>query len=163
MKNTSKNCIVGIVIGFIIVAVAFFFIGRATAGHKSAAAHRGAGQYGMTGGAAGGMGGMRGMAGNSAFGTILSADATSITLSTQGGGSKIILISPTTSIMKSVAGSQTDLTTGDSVIVNGTPNADGSISATTVTIRPAGSMPGGASATGGTQGAPMIPAPAPAQ
>ena len=89
----------------------------------------------MMGGTRGG--GMRSLAGNSAFGTILSTDASSITLSTLGGGSKIILISPTTSVMKSVPGSQTDLTTGQSVMITGTPNADGSISATTVSIRPA--------------------------
>ena len=134
MKLLSKNCIAGIIVGFIIVAIVFFFIGEKV-GASRKTTRAGVGQYGMMGGTRGG--GMRSLAGNSAFGTILSTDASSITLSTLGGGSKIILISPTTSVMKSVPGSQTDLTTGQSVMITGTPNADGSISATTVSIRPA--------------------------
>ena len=140
MKSLSKNSIAGIIIGFIIVAVVFFFIGeKVGASHKTTRSS--VGQYDMMGGNRGG--GMRGLAGNSAFGTILSTDASSITLSTLGGGSKIILISSTTSVMKSVPGSQTDLTTGQSVMITGTPNADGSISATTVSIRPAVQTPTG--------------------
>ncbi len=145
MNHLSKKCLVWTITGAVIIAIAFFFIGDAVGKHAvSSSPSKYGGSAMMRGGMAGGM---RSRAGNSAFGTILSFDATSITIATQGGGSKTILISPTTSILKSTAGTQGDLTTGTTVIVNGTPNADGSISASTVSIRPAGSGPMGGAPT----------------
>lgn len=84
--------------------------------------------------------------GGAAFGEIISQDADSITVKlggqdtdTNGGtGSKIILISESTEVMKSVSGSMSDLSVGTNVMVNGTQNSDGSISARTIQIRPDG-------------------------
>ena len=155
MKNLSKNQLIGIIIGVIIIAAAFFLIGMKVGEHKNAAARGQYGQFGQPGmmgrggygsnGMMGGPGGMRRMAGNGAVGTILSKDATSITLSLPAGGSKVILISPTTAVMKSTAGTTADLSIGQDVMVNGTPNADGSIAATSVSIRPA--RPAGSTGT----------------
>lgn len=75
--------------------------------------------------------------GNSAFGEVLAKDAQGITLKTQDGGSKIVFISQTTPVTKSVDGVLDDVKVGTSVMVNGTPNADGSITAQSVQIRPA--------------------------
>ena len=82
---------------------------------------------------------------NAVFGTILSKDANSITVeigepgatSTNGAstGSRIVLFDSTTDIMKTVAGSASDLSVGESVSVAGTPNADGSVTAKSIQLR----------------------------
>lgn len=100
-------------------------------------------------------GGRRFGGGNGAvFGTIIAKDTNSITVqlggpnasSTNGTatGSKIVLYAGSTEIGKTVVGSATDLTVGESIIANGTPNSDGSITAQMIQIRPAGvGGPGG--------------------
>lgn len=143
MKTLSKNHIVSMIIGAIVIAVVFFFIGTKVGSHRKASPFNGRGGTGTMAGCGGfGQGsysatGMRGAAGNVAAGTILSKDDTSITLKLQNGGSRTVLISPSTSVTKSTAGTAADLSVGQDVMVTGTPAADGSISATTVSVRPA--------------------------
>jgi hypothetical protein len=61
--------------------------------------------------------------------------------------SEIVLLSPTTQILKSVTGAASDLTVGSEVTITGTTNSDGSVSATSIQIRPAGmNYPGAGSA-----------------
>ncbi|MCE9541391.1 DUF5666 domain-containing protein [Candidatus Kaiserbacteria bacterium] len=86
------------------------------------------------------------------FGTIISKDASSITVqlsaanatSTNGTstGSRIVLVNPSTEVDKTVQGTTGDLNVGQSVMVAGTPNSDGSVTATSVQIRPSGSPRG---------------------
>jgi hypothetical protein len=83
-------------------------------------------------------GAMRGGGSGMVSGEILSVDATSITIKDRTGGSRIVFLGTSSEVMKSVTGTIADLTVGTNVITNGTPNADGSITATTVQIRPAG-------------------------
>jgi hypothetical protein len=81
---------------------------------------------------------MRGGGSGMVSGEILSVDAKSITVKDQTGGSKIVFLGASSEVMKSVTGTIADLAVGTNIITNGTPNADGSITATTIQIRPEG-------------------------
>jgi hypothetical protein len=80
-------------------------------------------------------------AGGLTAGQILSRDSASIIIKMQDGSTKIILIGSGTQIMKTSAGSLDDLVTGTEVAVTGSANSDGSITAQSVQIRPAGALP----------------------
>lgn len=93
-------------------------------------------------------------------GKIISKDANGITVqimmgpggnnaSSTASGSRIIFLGQNTQIAKSVSGTPDDLSVGANVVVTGTDNSDGSITAQTVQIRP--DIQNG-------QNAPMIPA-----
>ena len=84
-------------------------------------------------------GGGRGAGGGFTAGQILSNSGTSISIQQQNGSSsELVLISPTTQILKSTTGTASDLTQGTQVTVTGTSNSDGSLTATSIQIRPAG-------------------------
>jgi hypothetical protein len=111
------------------------------------------GQPGQFGGAAGRAGRTAGAnRGGSVSGDILKLDASSITVSINGGGSKIVYLSASSSIGKFVEGTVADLKIGERVMVNGAPNSDGSIVAQMIQIRSA-ALPGGQAGTG-LQGGP---------
>ena len=105
--------------------------------------------FGQFAGARGGSGaaGVRGRNGNGAAGTILSVDATSMTVKLTDGSSKIVLLTGTTSINKAATAAASDLTVGETVSAFGTTNTDGSITATNVQINPIMRGPGGPSGT----------------
>lgn len=87
---------------------------------------------------AGNLGGRGGLV----SGEIVNADATSITVKDSTGSTKVVYYSGTTTIDKTVSGAASDLTVGLNVTTNGTSNSDGSVAATTIQIRPAGSTTG---------------------
>ncbi|HVV15061.1 MAG TPA: hypothetical protein VHD55_01510 [Candidatus Paceibacterota bacterium] len=99
-----------------------------------------------TGGGAGFQGGMNARVGGGfTAGEVLSRDASGITLKMADGSTKIVLLSASTAVTKSAAGTLDDLAPGTSVVVTGSGNSDGSITAQSVQIRPAGAtqMQGG--------------------
>ncbi|MCX6763463.1 MAG: DUF5666 domain-containing protein [Candidatus Moranbacteria bacterium] len=60
----------------------------------------------------------------------------SITVKDRDGSSKIVFFSDSTAIGKSVEGSTSDLSNGQQVMINGQTNADGTITAQNIQIRP---------------------------
>jgi len=136
----------------IILVGAGAFYGGMTYGKKMAVAATtaGANATGTTGaGGSTGQGGRRGgggfggrNAGNFVMGQILSKDATTITVSTMGGGSKIIFYSTSTPVRKMVEGTPADLMVGTNIVVTGSANSDGSVNADSIQLRPATTTPG---------------------
>lgn len=69
-------------------------------------------------------------------GEITSVDSSSITVKSNDGSSKIILISDKTTISKASTGQISDLKVGEKVAVFGTPNTDGSVIGSSVQLNP---------------------------
>ena len=93
-------------------------------------------------------GGGRNRGGGFAAGDIIAKDATSVTVKMRtasttdeqgalggAGGSKIVFFSSTTDIGKAAKASPDELVVGTRVIVNGTPNSNGSVTAQSIQIR----------------------------
>jgi hypothetical protein len=150
-----------VVVVVIAVGVGAFFGGRATGGPSTQAASANGQANGQPGqmptdgslpsGTRDGSGSSRG---DMISGSIIAADDSSITIKTSDGSSKIVLISDSTSISKTEDASKSDLITGEEVMVTGTSNEDGSVTATRVSLGasiPSGGTPpsDGTAPTGG--------------
>lgn len=128
----NKGIIIGLVV---VVGVVAFFGGSAYGKSKTASAQQARiAQFGGRGG----MGGMRGANGGGfTAGDIIAKDATSITIKMRDGSTKIVFYSDTTEVGKMVSGTAADLAVGKTVTVMGKANADGSITAQSLQLRPA--------------------------
>lgn len=69
-------------------------------------------------------------------GEIINQDDKSITVELEDGGSKIVLVSESTSVNKASQGSKDDLKVGESVAVFGQENSDGSVTAQNIQLNP---------------------------
>jgi len=74
-------------------------------------------------------------------GEILSINDKSITVKMRDGSSKIVLIGDSTLINKSTQGNKVDLANNQNVMVVGTTNSDGSVTATNINIQPIPALP----------------------
>lgn len=70
-------------------------------------------------------------------GEVLSSDGGSLTIKLRDGGSKIVLTSSSTQVVKAEASSLADVAAGEQVMVFGSANGDGSITAQSIQVRPA--------------------------
>jgi len=147
MKN--KKIIVSIVVCLVIAGASFFVgmrYGQSKISDPSFANKQGSfGQNGFNQNVGGRPGqGMRNGAGNNGgivSGEIISKDDKSMTIKLRDGGSKIVLLSPVSKVEKTVDGTIADVAIGKSVMVTGTANPDGSVSATSIQMRPTIPMP----------------------
>ncbi|HVM91137.1 MAG TPA: hypothetical protein VMU11_04570 [Verrucomicrobiae bacterium] len=149
-----------LIISCVIVAV-IFGAGGFYGGMQYANSQRGAGAARFAAGGAagfqrtGGQGGnaqFRGgqggaFAGGGASGEVLSKDDKSLTLKLADGGSKVVYLSASTTVSKMDTGSIDDVAQGSNVMVIGSPNADGSVTASMIQLRPARAMMNGNAST----------------
>lgn len=93
-------------------------------------------QFGANGGTRTGTpDGQRGMMGGVVGGEIISKDDKSVTVKLRDGGSKLIFLSDSTEVVRSVSSTANDLEVGKNISVNGTTNSDGSMTAQTIQVR----------------------------
>ncbi len=124
-----------IIVAIILIAGAFY--GGIKYNQTQVASAQSA-RFAAFGGGTGGTGGRRGMMGGGvASGEIIAKDATSVTIKLRDGSTKIVLVSPSTTISKSTSGSAADLTIGKQISAIGTANSDGSITSQSIQLRPA--------------------------
>lgn len=69
-------------------------------------------------------------------GQVVSVDKNSITVKLPNGNSKIVVLSLSTQFIKSASAAASDVKKGDTIMVVGTQNSDGSVTATDVQINP---------------------------
>ncbi len=150
MKN---NIAVIVIVALLVGGGAGFFGGmQYQKGQRGSFGQFANGQFGPRGGSGANGAGGRFRNGNGVVGDILSVDNNSITVKLPDGSSKIVLMTSATSINKAAQGSVSDLAVGTRVAAFGTPNSDGSVTATNVQINPIMRGPGGPSGTSGAQG-----------
>lgn len=80
--------------------------------------------------------GVRGGLGGAVSGEILTKDDKSLTVKLRDGGSKLIFLSKTTTISKPTEMSLDSLVLGDTVVIMGQANDDGSVTANSIQVRP---------------------------
>ena len=85
-------------------------------------------------------------------GQIINEDDSSFTVKMTDGSSRIVILSGSTSYMTSSAAAKTDVKTGQKVMVIGTQNADGSVTAQSVQLNPIGRAFGGGTGQGAGAG-----------
>jgi hypothetical protein len=135
----KKSILITVVVALIAAGVGFY--GGMLYQQKKDVSQRGqrAAQFGFGAGGPGGTGTRRG-AGNGAggfvSGQIISQDSQGITVKSNDGSSKIVLVSGSAQISKFDPGTSTDLQIGKDVTVMGTTNSDGSVTAQNIQIRP---------------------------
>jgi hypothetical protein len=77
-----------------------------------------------------------GDAGRGTMGTLTNVNGNTLILTTMQNTQVTVTISDTTTIQKTIDGTAADLTTGESLVVMGSQNTDGSITARSISIQP---------------------------
>jgi len=123
----------------IVALVGGFYWGNASV-TLSKGSFAGAGTFSSSTRRLGGAGGTAG--GGIAAGQIIATDSSSITLQLANGNSEVVFYSSSTPVSEPTTVSVSTLKVGTNVTVAGTSNSDGSVTAQTIQVRPAGA-PGG--------------------
>ena len=135
MKKYTTHIIWAVIV--IIAFVGGFFWGKATVparGTRSFAGVASGTRAGFGGAAAGG---------GFVSGQIVSNDGTSLVVQLANGNSENVFYSSSTQVIKPSPASANDLTSGTMVMIGGTTNSDGSVTAQSIQIRNATSSPAG--------------------
>ena len=124
-----------IIIG-LLIAAALFYGGYSYGSMGQNGATLTASRSGRTGSTTASFAGYSGLGGGGATtGTVVSKDATSITIALKSG-SVVVFYATSTPIMKTTSGAAADIETGANITVIGTTNSDGSVTASSIQIRP---------------------------
>jgi hypothetical protein len=147
MKKNKIHIVWGIVA--VIALIGGFFWGKGMAG-AAGSAGRG-GNFGAFGGSStrGGFRGANGGLAGGGFvaGQVTAIDASSITLQLPNGNSENVFYSSSTQVIVPQSASISSVQPGTMVMVGGTQNSDGSMTASSIQVRN-GNIPGGGSRTG---------------
>ena len=125
----------------VVCAVVFFFVGDMVG--KGSVASTGTGVRGTFASTTrGNFAGRNG--GGFAVGQVVSVDQNSMTVQLPNGNSEVVFYSSSTQVVKLQPQTEpvSSLTPGTQVVIGGTQNADGSVTAQTIQIRPAGTSTG---------------------
>lgn len=146
MENSKNNLTMTIVVGIVALIIGaaggYYFAPKTATPTGAAGGARSNGNFS----------GARGNRGNGfVSGLIIKADSQSLSVQAADGSSKLVFFSGTTAIMKAATGTPADLVIGKNVTIMGTTNSDGSVSAQTIQLRPAG-QPGFGNGQGGPSG-----------
>ncbi|MFA5022758.1 MAG: DUF5666 domain-containing protein [Candidatus Paceibacterota bacterium] len=128
--NKTKKIIVGILI---IIALAFY--GGFKYGQTNSAISSGQNNPFPSSGASGFARRNGGGGGGLIRGEIVKKDAQSLTIALPNSGSQIIWYATSTEIQKTTKGIADDLVVGQTVMINGTTNSDGSLTAQSIQLR----------------------------
>ena len=132
---TNKLILVAVTVAFLVGSGAFYGGMKYAQGKAVSDRQQRLGQTGANIGS-GFRGGQSGAGGGLVSGDIISKDNQSITVKMRDGSSKIVFFSDTTEVSKFVAGVSADLVIGKTVTIIGKTNSDGSVTATSVQLRP---------------------------
>lgn len=129
--------IITVIISTTIVAggVSFYFGIKYDQNQTAVARTAARAQFGGAEGIRGARGGV-GAGGGFTAGEVIAKDEKSITIKLRDGGSKIVFLSGGTEVTKSSQGSAQDILVGAQINANGITNADGSVTAQMIQIRP---------------------------
>jgi len=123
--------VVGLVAGFFVGKYAFVSAPAVRTGQSSQAG--GTRQFAARSGSGAGI----------VSGQVASVGDNTLSVSLRTGGSEVVLVSSSTKVMKSIEGAASDVAASDTVLVTGTQNSDGSVTADTIQIQPATPVRGG--------------------
>ena len=142
MKKYKLHIVWAIVV--VIALIGGFFWGKASVPAMTRGGFAGAGTFSSStrsrfgGGAGGGL----------TVGQITAVSPESITLQLANGNSEVVLYSSSTAVTQPTAVSAANLAVGTNVMVAGTSNSDGSVTATTIQVRPTSTTGGGTGTAG---------------